>query len=268
MKCFSLFSSLVIGSRQTHDSKSSYNYDSYYSKNHEKLGFPKDVAEKALKNAIKSREFEIQRYWDRSQYFWLFVSALWAAFGYLLYNWSYLEGKQIDNSYHYFTLFFLSCAGLSLSFAWYLVNKGSKFWQENWEHQINFLENEIIGKSYKTILSEKQIKERSIYEQSSLGSFPFSVSKINIVIALSSAFLWLVSADIWLAWLWLRLPLNLELFRIEYCALVPLLFFNLIVSCSSCYFMKKLKSSFDSKDPKEIKLSFNDKDIVAHQRRI
>lgn len=161
------------------------------------LGFPQHTIEKAIENAVKNREFEIQMYWKRATYFWVFVSALWIAFGILLKDWGFLKYPLENNPRQFATLFILSCAGIGLSFAWYMVNKGSKFWQENWEFQINFLEDEIIGLSYKTVLSERTIGKRNFFPPKPLDSFPFSVSKINVIIALSNIVLWLISANIW-----------------------------------------------------------------------
>lgn len=262
---FSRISDLGSNDRTGNEYESSYSTD-----NHRKLGFPEHVVSKALKNAIKSREFEIQMYWNRAKYFWLFVSALWVAYGKLLYDWGYLDGLFKSNLYQYSTLLVLSCAGLGLSVAWYFVNKGSKFWQENWEYQINFLENEIIGKSYKTIFSDRKINDRSEFDQSLFGSFPFSVSKINVTIAFSSAVLWLVSANIWVLLISLKAQISSKILGTSCCWLVSMLVFNLICAISACVFSKISKSSFSKHDPIDkhlvIRDEHNEDQLVAHQR--
>jgi hypothetical protein len=58
-----------------------------------------------------------------------------------------------------------------VSFAWCLVNKGSKFWQRNWEYQVDLLEQAVLGPLYKTVFSKKD------------GSVMYSVSKINILVS-------------------------------------------------------------------------------------
>ncbi len=245
----------------------------YTSKNHRKLGFPRHVVEKALENAIKNREFEIQMYWKRATYFWLFVSALWVALGKLLYDWHFLDGSLQNNPYQFATLFVLSCAGMGLSFAWYMVNKGSKFWQENWEYQINFLENEIEGPSYKTILSDCKIHRRNGFKQECFGSFPFSVSKINVIIAYSNVVLWLISVNVWFL---------LLLFHEHVAAVIsglhPVLksqidssptylyaVFNAIVMLALLYFSKISRSGFESM--RDSKLIHSGKVQYVHQRR-
>lgn len=239
----------------------------YASENHRTLGFPRYVVERALKNAIKSREFEIQMYWKRASYFWLFVSALWVAFGKLLLDWGYLDGLNKDNLYQFSTLLVLSFTGLGLSVAWYFVNKGSKFWQENWEYQINFLENEIIGKSYKTILSDRNINVRSEFNQSWFGSFPFSVSKINVIIAFSSAILWFVSTNYWASKLILNKLFYYRMQGLVWWWLVSILLLNLILAIVASIFINISKSSFDPQDPNIFELEFEGKTMFAHQRR-
>jgi len=240
---------------------------SYTTKNHGKLKFPIHVVEKALENAIKNREFEIQMYWNRAKYFWLFVSALWVALGKLLYDWHFLDGSQQNNLYQFVTLFVLSCVGMGLSFAWYMVNKGSKFWQENWEHQINFLENEIIGPSYKTVLSNETIKKRAVFDQKWLGPFPYSVSKINVFISLSSTLLWLLSANIWITMLITKLFSD-SIIQIDCCyCFIGNLLFNLIILALVYISSNKLKSTFKLED-REIRISIDGRDMEAHQRKI
>lgn len=249
------------------------NDPTYLSKNHRKLEFPKHEIEKALENAIKNREFEIQMYWKRATYFWLFVSALWVALGKLLYDWHFLDGSQQNNPYQFATLFVLSCAGMGLSFAWYMVNKGSKFWQENWEYQINFLENEIMGPSYKTILSDCTIYRRNSFQQECFGSFPFSVSKINVIIAYSNVVLWLISVNVWFL-----LLLSHKVVSAIISGLHPMLkslvdssptflyaAFNIIIMLALFYFSKISRSGFESR--RDSKLLHSGKILNVHQRR-
>lgn len=251
MKSFNLVN-ISINTQAT-GSKINSKTPTYASETHEKLGFPEHVAEKALENAIMNREFEIKMYWNRAKYFWLFVSALWVAYGTLLYYWKYLEKPPSTNLYQYSTLLVISCAGFILSIAWYFVNKGSKFWQENWEYQINFLENEIIGPSYKTILSDYKIPQRKIFEQKCLGSFPFSVSKINVFVALSNVLLWLMSVNFWFFLLLSRkqvnevvsalLPVLKTLTYLSPICLLILL--NGAIILASYYFSRISRSEFD-----------------------
>lgn len=67
----------------------------------------------------------------------------------------------------YLVLFFVILIGSLFSLAWVLTNLSSKFWQSNWEYHINFLESEISGDMYGTVLYKK-----------GRGFHP-SISKIN-----------------------------------------------------------------------------------------
>ena len=70
-----------------------------------------------------------------------------------------------------------SCVGLIFAFAWYLVNRASKFWQSNWEAHVDLLEDEVSGPLYKTVLSD-----RTPWWQVH-GAYQFSVSKINQILS-------------------------------------------------------------------------------------
>ena len=101
----------------------------------------KDVDE-ALKLALDIRKFEIDLYWKRTAYFWAFIATTFVRYV------TMLSSGKID-----FPVF-ISCFGIVLSFAWICVNKGSKYWQENWEAHVDALEDVNIGSLYKTVLSK------------------------------------------------------------------------------------------------------------------
>ena len=109
----------------------------------EVAGSQKQKAEKALDFAYDIRKFEIELYWKRATYFWTFIGAALA--GYAL---VYKAGEPNPNAW--LALLF-SSLGLLFSTAWYLVNRGSKFWQNNWERHVDLLESEVVGPLYKTI---------------------------------------------------------------------------------------------------------------------
>lgn len=76
-------------------------------------------AEKALDLALDIRKFEIELYWKRATYFWTFIGAALAGYA-LVY-----AKAETKNSW---LLLVFSCLGFLFSIAWYLVNRGSKFW--------------------------------------------------------------------------------------------------------------------------------------------
>jgi hypothetical protein len=85
-------------------------------------------AGRALASALDIRKFEIDLYWKRAAYFWTFIAAAFT--GYAL---TYKSSPEHDL---WLSLLF-SALGLEFAFAWYLVNRGSKFRQTNWERHVD-----------------------------------------------------------------------------------------------------------------------------------
>lgn len=135
----------------------------------------KTKAEKALDLALDIRKFEIELYWKRATYFWTFIGAALA--GYAL---VYAKAENKDS----WLLLVFSCLGFLFSVSWYLVNRGSKFWQNNWERHVDLLEDEVIGPLYKTIA-------RSAGGNNHLTApAEYSVSKINQILSLFISSFW------------------------------------------------------------------------------
>lgn len=82
----------------------------------------------AYKIALDTRNLEIGLFWQRSNYFLVLNSAL--AIGFF---------RLADDKYS----ILLAFLGMFVSFLWYRVNLGSKYWQARWEHCLNKKENEI-----------------------------------------------------------------------------------------------------------------------------
>ena len=57
-----------------------------------------------------------------------------------------------------------------------MVNKGSKFWQKNWETHVSLLEKSEIGSLYDVYLNPKESGHRWIPTR----EFDFSVTKVNM----------------------------------------------------------------------------------------
>lgn len=144
------------------------------------------IQKKALEYALDIRKFEIDLYWKRAAYFWAFIAAIFT--GYITVG---TISKEVLNNKKEIILI-LSCLGIVFSFAWVLVNKGSKQWQENWENHVDLLEDEIIGPLYKVTISRTPPK--GWYEKSAnffSGPSFVSVSKINQLISLFIFLVWL-----------------------------------------------------------------------------
>lgn len=133
-------------------------------------------AGRALSYALDIRKFEIELYWKRATYFWAFIAAAFAAYA--------LTYKAAAYHEPWLSLIF-SSLGLVFSFAWYLVNRGSKFWQNNWERHVDLLEDMTLGPLYKIVAINPGNNPFTDAKQ-------FSVTKINQILSLFVTFFWLV----------------------------------------------------------------------------
>lgn len=142
--------------------------------------FPKKIRREAVKNILDIRKFEIDLYWKRATYFWTLIGATMA--GYLVFSDASSSDPQRQLSQ-----FILIILGVLFSLCWYFVNRGSKFWQLNWEKHLDVMEDRIIGPLYRTTISKEYYMRRLyvIY-----GPYPFSVSKINILLSFIVFILW------------------------------------------------------------------------------
>ena len=86
--------------------------------------------------ALVTRQFEIDMFWKRSLFFWGFIGAAFVAV-------AALEGKSAPLS------LLVSGFGMVCSLGWTLVNRGSKYWQEQWESKIEAVEDTITGPFFK-----------------------------------------------------------------------------------------------------------------------
>jgi len=132
-------------------------------------------AKAALDRAHDIRKFEIELLWKRAAYVATFQTLLFAALG--------LSFRAENNVGLVFSFQIATCvAGVISSFFWRLINKGSKFWHENWTYHIDFLENEFEGKLHKTVLysgDDYKSKANSLNAKTQ----PYSVSRVNIAIS-------------------------------------------------------------------------------------
>lgn len=127
----------------------------------------------ALKYALDIRKFEIDLYWKRATYFWAFIAASYTGYFALL--------NKNDK-----VLLFIGFLGFLFSYSWYFVNRGSKFWQNNWEKHVDYLENEIIGNLNKTV---RFCKKSNFINP--IAEYPISVTKINQLLSFIISLSWL-----------------------------------------------------------------------------
>jgi hypothetical protein len=131
-----------------------------------------DMMKEAYKRAWETRNFEIDKFWLRTAFFWGFIAIIFGG---------YITVMTSDNSEKLLSMNFdiyLVLLGIVFSVAWLLVIIGSKNWQENWEAHIDMLEDKITGPLYKTI---------------NCPTTPYySVSKINIFLSVLIIIVWVI----------------------------------------------------------------------------
>jgi hypothetical protein len=140
---------------------------------------PSDLAtfaERAVVTALDTRKFEITLYWQRTAYIWAMIAAAFAGY--------FAVGAKEKS----LAALSLACLGFVLSLAWYRLNQGSKFWQENWEQHVALLERDHFGPLFSTVLCRPRRSGFPLLKSAA----PISVSKVNLFISVYIAFVWLV----------------------------------------------------------------------------
>lgn len=155
-----------------------------YDRNFETKNPKSDKLKAAFAQVSDIRKFEIELYWKRAGYFWTLIAVAFAGY------FAILSADNIPNKF--FLSFIVGSIGFVFTFAWYLVNRGSKYWQENWENHLDLLEDEITGPLYKTLLERPGGDPLS--EQLVTGPLSVSVSKINQWVSVFVLFVWLLLA--------------------------------------------------------------------------
>ncbi len=112
---------------------------------------------RALKEALDIRKFEIDLYWKRTGFFWAFITVIYAALFAVLCKYA---DCPVTYSFFVPVISVLSGLGFFFSVAWHMVNKGSKFWQKNWEQNVSLLERSEIGPLYEVFLNPKTTGSR------------------------------------------------------------------------------------------------------------
>ena len=134
---------------------------------------------RALERAELVRDVELDLYWRRAAYFWAFSAAAFAG---------YLALATVERAKPQL-LVIASCLGTVFSWVWYLANRGGKYWQNNWEQQIDLLEEIPRRPIYKANL---HVAPRLMW--SPLAGYPWSVSRLNHLLSLFVTIAWGVIA--------------------------------------------------------------------------
>ena len=148
---------------------------------------PKDKRELEYEIAFNCRNKELELFWKRSNFYWLFNGAALVAY----------TSLPQDN---YNLLLMISSFGVLSSTVWMLGNMGSRWWQQHWETKLD-----ITSRAYNTnIFSPEWWQSSSKYQTSEIqNNLPkkqyeiffthrFSVSRITIVFSIYFFVIWLL----------------------------------------------------------------------------
>jgi hypothetical protein len=144
----------------------------------------------AYERAHEIRKFEIEMYWTRSTYLWAVQAAALAGLAlaaseFEAVSWSCSEsaagdhGNCFGNRFRLILIAAIWAFGAFTAYVWLRILMGAKFWQENWERHVDLLEDHISGALYKTYPINP-------------GRAPYSVSKLNLTMAIFTLCLWLI----------------------------------------------------------------------------
>ena len=170
----------------------------------------RDRKRKRFEAALATRQFEIDLFWKRSLFFWGFIAASFVAL-------ATLEGKQPALS------LLVSGFGMVCSLGWTLANRGSKYWQEQWESKIEDVEDEVTGPLFKR---EEPLQDKGWW----LSGARYSVSKLAIAV---SDYVLLVWVAIFVRQVWIALGISawndLERVAVLAISFLPVFYLVLVV---------------------------------------
>lgn len=142
-----------------------------------------DKLEKLLELLIEQRKFAIEHYWNRANYFWLFVAAFFVAYVETLPDKGGCCGNSDDSQMEWVNL--LVCiGGLFSSICWYMANRGSKYWQENWELHINSISKKLGKPIFQILMNPKK------HWNNVLSYYPYSFTRVNLFLNIVVILIW------------------------------------------------------------------------------
>ena len=171
---------------------------------------------KALERAHEIRKFEIDLYWRRTTYFWTLIAAAFVAF------FSIQSAGDFDSKNSQVLSFIVANLGFVFSAGWYFINRGSKFWQQNWEIHVDKLEKCLHESVYRLIL------QRTNGNCWLVDPGKYSVSKINQITSLYVTIVW-VGLGAWSSTKWYELAACSESLHPTLCILILFTLFTIAV---------------------------------------
>lgn len=129
-----------------------------------------DEQKELLNQAINFRDFEIKLSWERTKYFSAIVVAIFVAY-------------YSSRSNPLLRMIFPSLGYVS-TFIWLCLNRGSKFWQENWEKHIEILSIKLD----RPIMGIVMVPYNPPCKLTS--SYHYSVSRCNMTLSIMFLLFW------------------------------------------------------------------------------
>ncbi len=126
-------------------------------------------SEKRLELAIQARSQELELFWKRSLFFWGFIAAAFVGYA------TSLEKAPT-------VALVIACFGFVCSLAWALANRGSKYWQENWEQKVTAAEESVVGELFAS--QEPRLRKGWF------SAHRFSVSRLAIALSEFTVLVW------------------------------------------------------------------------------
>jgi hypothetical protein len=120
--------------------------------------------------AIAARSQELELFWKRSLFFWGFIASAFVGYAATLH-----KSPSVA--------LLMACFGLVCSLAWALANRGSKYWQENWEQKVQSAEQSVVG----TLFAAQEARLCKGW----FSAFRFSVSRLAIALSEFTVLVWL-----------------------------------------------------------------------------
>ena len=134
-----------------------------------------------LRYAVETRNFEIERLWQRSLFFWGFIAAAFLAYA--------SASASSHVKHHRLVTLLIACFGIVGSIAWTLQNRGSKYWQEAWEAKIKAVEKDVLGAD---LFENKEPLRCGGW----WGPARYSVSRLSIALSDFTILVWIGLASI------------------------------------------------------------------------
>jgi hypothetical protein len=166
--------------------------------------------------AIATRNFEIGLLWTRALFFWGLIASAFVGY-------AALRKDPSDIS------IIVASFGFVCASVWVLVNKGSKFWQEEWEDEVNEIEKEIPSDMF-----GKQRGKR------------YSVSRLTIFLSEYTVFVWLciIAYEIWRIFIDSPTELCLDWSLLDWKKTAICVFLVLSAMCILCQILSKSGQTF------------------------